>query len=194
MLVVAAVVWYVLERTPAGRQVYATGGNPEAASRAGIRTSRVILFSLVTCGVMQRAGGSVGELAAGDRRPDDRPRISAADDRRGVLGLHSVSRWALQRVGHGRRRIRLGHGRQGPAARRRTDLDPRHVQRRRASCSPSASPPGAAARRRPGPSPFAACFYDERREKRPERGLPSETPSAAEIHDDVVDLNSSYGI
>ena len=31
MLAVALLLWYVLERTPAGRRVYATGGNPQAA-------------------------------------------------------------------------------------------------------------------------------------------------------------------
>ena len=51
MLAVALLLWYVLERTPAGRRVYATGGNPQAASLVGIRTSRVILFALVTSGV-----------------------------------------------------------------------------------------------------------------------------------------------
>jgi ribose transport system permease protein len=35
MLLVALVVWYVLERTPLGRRVYATGGNIEAARLAG---------------------------------------------------------------------------------------------------------------------------------------------------------------
>jgi len=68
MLVVAVVVWYVLERTPAGRRVYATGGNAEAASRAGIRTSRVILFSLITCGVISGLAGLLesSQLATGD--------------------------------------------------------------------------------------------------------------------------------
>lgn len=56
MLVVAALVWYVLERTPVGRRVYATGGNLEAAKLAGIRTSTVVIGSLM-------AGGAIAALA-----------------------------------------------------------------------------------------------------------------------------------
>ena len=75
MLVVAAVLWYVLERTPLGRRIYATGGNvdamggsSEAAALAGIRTSRIILGALVTGGVVARAGGLLvtSQLSAGD--------------------------------------------------------------------------------------------------------------------------------
>ena len=40
MLLVAAVVWYVLNRTAYGRHVYATGDDPEAARLAGIDTDR----------------------------------------------------------------------------------------------------------------------------------------------------------
>ena len=50
MLVVAAFLWCLLERTLVGRRIYATGGNvnvtgglSKAAVLAGIRTSRVIL-------------------------------------------------------------------------------------------------------------------------------------------------------
>ncbi len=68
MLVVAALVWYVLERTPAGRRVYATGADIEAARLAGIRTSRVILFSAITCAVIAGLGGLLesSQLATGD--------------------------------------------------------------------------------------------------------------------------------
>ena len=68
MIVVAAVLWYVLECTQIGRRVYATGGNPEAARLAGVRTSRVILFALVTCGVIAALGGLLqsAQLSTGD--------------------------------------------------------------------------------------------------------------------------------
>ncbi|MFD5544332.1 ABC transporter permease [Streptomyces sp. NPDC127079] len=38
----AAVAWFVLERTYVGRQIYAVGGNKEAARLAGIPTARRI--------------------------------------------------------------------------------------------------------------------------------------------------------
>jgi ABC-type sugar transport system ATPase subunit/ribose/xylose/arabinose/galactoside ABC-type transport system permease subunit len=65
---VALVLWYALERTPAGRRVYATGGNPQAAKLVGIRTSRVILFALVTSGVVAGLAGVLltSQLSTGD--------------------------------------------------------------------------------------------------------------------------------
>jgi ribose transport system permease protein len=57
MIAVAIVVWYLLERTPAGRHIYATGGNIEAARLSGIRTKWVIIFSLVGCGMITAFGG-----------------------------------------------------------------------------------------------------------------------------------------
>ncbi|MGY1812349.1 ABC transporter permease [Blastococcus sp. SYSU D00820] len=57
VLVVALVLWYVLERTPAGRRVYGTGGNIEAARLAGVRTSRVVVGSLVACGLVAALAG-----------------------------------------------------------------------------------------------------------------------------------------
>lgn len=68
MLAVALLVWYVLERTPAGRRVYATGGNSEAASLAGVRTARVVLAATITCGVVSGLAGLLvtAQLSAGD--------------------------------------------------------------------------------------------------------------------------------
>jgi len=68
MLVVALLLWYVLERTPVGRRIYATGGNPVAASLSGVRVSRIILFALVTSGVVAGLAGLLltSQLSAGD--------------------------------------------------------------------------------------------------------------------------------
>ena len=68
MVAVALLLWYLLERTPVGRRVYATGGSPRAAALAGVRTSRVILFALVTCGVVAGLGGLLltSQLSTGD--------------------------------------------------------------------------------------------------------------------------------
>jgi len=68
MLAIAVVLWYVLERTPVGRRVYATGGNPEAARLAGVRTSRIILFALITSGVVAGLAGLLltSQLSTGD--------------------------------------------------------------------------------------------------------------------------------
>ncbi|SEL86040.1 ABC transporter permease [Streptacidiphilus jiangxiensis] len=61
---VAAVViaWFVLERTYVGRQIYAVGGNKEAARLAGIPTGRRIAATYVASSVL---AGVVGMLVIG---------------------------------------------------------------------------------------------------------------------------------
>jgi ribose transport system permease protein len=68
MLAVAALTWYVLERTRLGRRVYATGGNIEAARLAGVRTSTVIVGALIACGVIAAFAGILvtANLGAGE--------------------------------------------------------------------------------------------------------------------------------
>jgi ribose transport system permease protein len=68
MLGIGIVVWYVLECTPVGRRVYATGGNAEAAKLAGVRTGAIVVGCLVACGVIAAFGGVLvsSRLATGD--------------------------------------------------------------------------------------------------------------------------------
>jgi ribose transport system permease protein len=68
MIGVAILVWYLLERTPTGRHVYATGNNVEAARLAGIKTKRVIVGSLIGCGMIAGLGGLLitSTVGAGD--------------------------------------------------------------------------------------------------------------------------------
>lgn len=68
MLVVAALTWYVLDRTRLGRRIYATGGNIEAARLAGVRTSAVIVGALIACGVIATFAGILdsANLGTGD--------------------------------------------------------------------------------------------------------------------------------
>ena len=57
VLIVAGGLWYLLGRTPAGRRIYATGGNIEAARLSGVLTERVIIGSLVLCGLITSFAG-----------------------------------------------------------------------------------------------------------------------------------------
>jgi ribose transport system permease protein len=68
MVAVALVVGYVMQRTPTGRRLYATGGNLNAARLAGVRTSRVIVLALVSCGAIAALAGTLasGQLGVGD--------------------------------------------------------------------------------------------------------------------------------
>jgi ribose transport system permease protein len=60
--VLALMAWVMLTRTQWGRWIYAVGGNPEAARRAGIPVDRVLLSVYVLCGL---AAGVAGVLVAG---------------------------------------------------------------------------------------------------------------------------------
>jgi ribose transport system permease protein len=68
MLAVGLVVWYLLERTPLGRRVYATGGNIEAARLAGVRVVAVVICSLVACATIAAFAGMLvtSNLGTGD--------------------------------------------------------------------------------------------------------------------------------
>ncbi len=57
MLIVAAVVWYILNRTAYGRHVYATGDDPEAARLAGINTDHILLSVYVLAGLISAIAG-----------------------------------------------------------------------------------------------------------------------------------------
>jgi fructose transport system permease protein len=54
LIVVAAIVWYILNRTAWGRHVHAIGDDPDSARLSGIRTSRTLVsvyaFAGVICG------------------------------------------------------------------------------------------------------------------------------------------------
>jgi ribose transport system permease protein len=59
LLGLALLVWYVLEWTPLGRKLRATGANVEAARLAGVRTDRVMWGSLVASGLISGLAGAV---------------------------------------------------------------------------------------------------------------------------------------
>lgn len=68
MLAIGLVIWYVLERTPLGRRVYATGGNIEAARLAGVRVAAVVVGSLIACATIASFAGMLvsANLDTGD--------------------------------------------------------------------------------------------------------------------------------
>lgn len=74
MAAVAAGLWFVLDRRPWGRYLYAVGSSETAARLAGIQTDRVRMLALTTCSVLSSFAGLVltARLAAGN------PTISAA--------------------------------------------------------------------------------------------------------------------
>ncbi len=65
MLGIALIAWYVLEHTPAGRFVYAAGGNPEAARLSGVNVTFVTWRALIASGVLAAAAGVVLTMQLG---------------------------------------------------------------------------------------------------------------------------------
>jgi ribose transport system permease protein len=58
-LIVVTIIWYVMEHTPLGRHMFATGGNVEAARLAGIKTDRLVWGSLIASGGIAGFAGLV---------------------------------------------------------------------------------------------------------------------------------------
>lgn len=59
LVVIALLLWFVLEHTPVGRYLYAVGGNREAARLAGVNTERVIRGSLVASATIAGFAGII---------------------------------------------------------------------------------------------------------------------------------------
>lgn len=72
LLLLAALVLFVMEYRPLGRRLYATGGNEISARLSGVRTDRMVVFSLLFSGTIAAFAGVVfaaiigsGSLTAG---------------------------------------------------------------------------------------------------------------------------------
>lgn len=57
LLVIAIIAWWAMEHTPAGRYLYAIGGNREAARLAGVRVDRWTFLSLVASATLSGVAG-----------------------------------------------------------------------------------------------------------------------------------------
>ena len=62
---IALVIWYVLEHTPVGRYLFATGGNEEAARLSGVRTDRTIWGAFVASGASRGLAGVIYSMRTG---------------------------------------------------------------------------------------------------------------------------------
>lgn len=63
-------LWYLLEHTPIGRQMYATGSNPNAARLSGVATSRLTVLAFVVAGGLAALAGAVQAAKIGSAQPD----------------------------------------------------------------------------------------------------------------------------
>jgi ribose transport system permease protein len=64
------VLWFVLEHTPLGRKLYATGYNLEAARLTGLPTARLTMIGLVAGGILSALAGVMQSAKIGSGQPD----------------------------------------------------------------------------------------------------------------------------
>jgi ribose transport system permease protein len=57
LIVLGLLAWWFLDHTPAGRWIYATGGNPDAARLSGVRVDRWSWLTLILSGTIAGIGG-----------------------------------------------------------------------------------------------------------------------------------------
>lgn len=65
LLVLALVIWFVLEHMPVGRRLFAAGSNPEAARLAGLSVERITYGSLMISGMIGGFAGIVFSMKVG---------------------------------------------------------------------------------------------------------------------------------
>ena len=70
VLLVYALSFYVLTKTPFGRHVYAVGGNEEAARLSGINTRRTKTLAYIACGVMAAIAGVIISSRVASAQPN----------------------------------------------------------------------------------------------------------------------------
>ena len=83
MAVIYVVIWYVLKYTTYGRQVFATGGNPNVAQLAGIDTAKIRFISHILAALTAALGGisTVSQTAAA------RAKHGAGNDMDGIAAV-----------------------------------------------------------------------------------------------------------
>jgi ribose transport system permease protein len=69
VLIVAALLWVLLEYTVVGRQAFATGGNERAATLAGVNTRRLTLLCFVLTGLISAFAGILSVMMLGGSSP-----------------------------------------------------------------------------------------------------------------------------
>lgn len=73
LVVVALLVWYVLEHTPVGRRMIATGAGTDAARLAGTNTGQMMFIGLIISGVLGSLAGLMLLSTVGSAAPDSGP-------------------------------------------------------------------------------------------------------------------------
>ncbi|HEX3363164.1 MAG TPA: ABC transporter permease [Solirubrobacterales bacterium] len=70
LIVLALIVWYVLDHTPFGRNLYATGAGREAARLSGVPTSKIIFITFLASALFATIAGVVYAARLGSGPPN----------------------------------------------------------------------------------------------------------------------------
>ena len=70
MVVIALVAWYVLDYTPVGRKVYATGANADASRLAGVRVGRLVTGAFICSALAASVAGILYASRLGSGPPE----------------------------------------------------------------------------------------------------------------------------
>lgn len=70
LAIIAVALNFILNKTRFGRRIYATGGNPNAATLSGIRTKRIVFQAFLLMGAMSGIGGIMLASRLGAATPD----------------------------------------------------------------------------------------------------------------------------
>jgi ribose transport system permease protein len=70
MLIIAVILWYVIQYRQFGRYMFATGSNPDAARLAGVRTDRLRALSLITSAFIAGIAGILLTSKLGSAAPN----------------------------------------------------------------------------------------------------------------------------
>jgi ribose transport system permease protein len=78
LLLMVIAVYFLLEHTPFGRQLYALGSNPTAANLVGLRTRQLTGIAFVIAGTISGAAGIIYVARAGGADPGVGPSFTLA--------------------------------------------------------------------------------------------------------------------
>jgi ribose transport system permease protein len=98
-LVLAAVLWWLLEHTVTGRRFYATGFNEEATRLAGVRTKRLQFLAMIVSPLVAGAAGILATAQVGAGSPDIGPTYLLDAFAVAFLGATQVRRGRFNSLG-----------------------------------------------------------------------------------------------
>jgi ribose transport system permease protein len=99
LAVLAVVVWYLMERAPFGRYLFAIGNGREAARLAGVRTNAYAAIALVLCAVGAAIAGVVLTGKLGAASPEQGPAYLLPAYAAAFLGATQITNGRVNVIG-----------------------------------------------------------------------------------------------